>query len=207
MKKNKNTILLQVGRHDLSMNQIRSAIDLNQGKTFDLLHFTGIGPEERDSLHEEVLKEMVSETPEINRCYRCDIGMIVESFRDTVDDEQLLGSYQLRYIIMILAMAYFIKKEEYDEHIYYSLRNDHRLTEIPAGMILEDPEYICLTNELEGTSLSNLLARRFLVARAVSFINHKPEYGYTMDERVIRMICRKIIRSHLLETLQFEEIN
>ncbi|MBE6116548.1 MAG: hypothetical protein E7187_06985 [Erysipelotrichaceae bacterium] len=199
---NEKILLLE---HNLS--HITQIVNLNKGKKVDLLHIRGVDPEGKEHFLLEEACELTKEMPEINKVYICDARGLVEKFKNSVDPEQLLGGFQLRYIIQILIWAYFTKAGSYDETIFYHVYTDHRLTEIPAKTILNDPECLCLTKEIENNSPADLYAKRFFVSQALSFIDHRPEYGYAMSEKEIRKLCRKVKRSHFLDTLKFEEID
>ncbi len=202
---NENTIVLQVSRHDFSLKQIRRIIGLQRGRNFDLIHFAGADPDVNDYFSLEELIELTGEIPQINRIFRCDVRGIVENLMGSIDPKQLLGDFQLRHIVQISALAYFIKMGGYRKVIFYGQYYDHRLTEIPANALLDDPECICLMNETDITSPAELYVRRIFISQAESFRNNKPEYGYAMNEKDINRLCRRIIRSHALEKLQFEK--
>jgi len=206
-RKNEGTILLPVSKRYHSPSRIKKIISMNEGKSFDLIHFSGADPNEPDCFTTEEIKEIAAEMPEIDKCYWCDVRGLVERFKDPVDPHVLLASFQLRCIILNLALAFNIKTMGYDEIIYYSMYMDYRLTEIPASTILKDPGFYCLISEMESTAPADLAAKRFFLSRALSFSDHKPEYGYAMKEKDIKKLCRRIIRSRILKTLKPEEID
>ncbi|MBR2599317.1 MAG: hypothetical protein IKD84_00190 [Erysipelotrichaceae bacterium] len=190
--------------HNLS--HITQIADYNKGKRIDLLHIRGVDPEGREHYLLEEACRLTKEMSEINKVYICDARGLVERFKNSVDPEQLLGGFQLRYIIQILIWAYFTKAGSYVERIYYRQYIDHRLNEIPAKTILDDPDCICLMNEERNSSPADLLAIRFFVSQALKISDDLPEYGYTMNDKDIRKLCREIRQSHALETLRLEEI-
>ncbi len=204
---NKNRMLLTLNKPDHSINRIREIAAMQKGKSFDLLHVTGTDPNGTDYFPLEELSEIADEIPKINKCYSCDVTGLIETLKETVDPELLLAEYQVRHIVMTLILAYWIKAKGYDETIFYHIYTDHRLTEIPAKTILNDPECFCLTKEIENNSPADLYAKRFFVSQALSFSDHRPEYSYSMSEKEIRKLCRKVKRSHFLDALKFEEID
>ena len=205
-RQNNNKILLTLSREDQGFGLIDKIIDLNDDKTFDIVYLNGIDLKGEDRFRLEELADYAAAMPQIDKCYACDISELVEILRNDIDPERLLGDYQMRHIVKTMFQAQTIINEGYDKAIYYSVYTDYRLTEIPGSMILDDAEYICLMCELEDTSPKGLAARR-RIANAVNFVDHKPEYGYSMEEEDIRKLCRKIIQSGVLETLELVEIN
>ena len=206
-RENENKLLLPFNWRNHSFEHIAEIADLQKGKTLDLLHVTGADPRNTDHFPLEELAEIADEMPEIDKCYRCDVCGLVENLKKDLDPELLLGEYQLRHVIQILVLAYFIKKNGYEETIFYDAYSDYRLNEVPASMILKDPRCYCLKKETEGTSPADAVAKRFFYSRAMSFSDHKPKFDYTMEEKDVRKLCRKILRSHVLETLELEEVD
>ena len=201
-RKNEDTLLLPVSRHDFSTDSIREIMDISKGKNFDIIYFAGTDRPGQDYFPLEELMWLAAEIPEIRKIIRCDVSKLAEYCHDDVDQKQLLGNWQFRYILRTSVLAYLISTEDYDQVIYYGLHADHRLTEIPARTFLKEPECICLTKQISSDSPADLYARRFLASQAVSLRDNKPEYGYTMKEKNIRKFSRSI--SDLLKTIQPE---
>lgn len=203
MKRN-NRVLLPLNRPDYTLNCIRKIIELQKGKTIDLIHFVGADPNETDYFPLEDLIELAEQFPEIDKCYRCDVREIVNGLEEMANSERLLYRYQLKHIVLIRALAYQIEAGDYDELIYYSQYCDHRLTEVPASMTLKDPECICLRKEMDNASVAE---KRFFVSNALGFDDHKPEFGYAMEEQDIKELCRRILNTLVIEEVDYRNIN
>ena len=202
-KENRDRILLPFSRHHHSLNRILAINALQPDRVIDLLYVAGIDPEEADPSE---LAAIVEAVPEVDRCYRCDARGLMEDLEGPPDPELLLADLQLRYILRTLVLAHFIRMQGYEKVFYYSVHIDHRLNEIPVSLVLKDAEFHCLMKETEDASPAAKAAERFFRSQVLSLNDQRPAYGYTMKEKDIRKLCRKILRSHVLETLKLEEV-
>ena len=203
VRKNEGRILLPLNKFNHSLKRIREIIDLGKDKTYDLVHIIGVDPAGEDYLPLEELAAYGM--GEIDKCYICDVSVLMESLKGYLESDIVLIGYQLRQIVLTATLAKLIKNGLYDEVIYYSIFSDYRLNETPASMILEDPRCCCLINELKDNSSLALVKKRLCYSRSLSIKDGKPQYGYTMKEKDIRRICREIKRSNIFKMLKMEE--
>ena len=199
-------ILLPLNQFHHGLERILRIADLEKGKRIDLLYIKGVDKKSAQYSPFAQFTEVKRESPDIGNCYVCDATEVIRILKEGMNDDVLLWDYQMRHIAFSMILAHFIEIGGYEKVIYYGIYSDYRLNELPASYPMKKGKYYCLLNEIKDETPSGKILRRHCLSQASGIIDHRPQFEYVMKEKKIRKLCRRVMNSHVLESLKLEKV-
>ena len=199
MTDNGRVLLLFSGTRN-AFNSVLRIAEMNK-RDIDLLHVYGINSHGIKDFPQDVVFDFFRRARNIVGCYCCDASQLREYIR--VNGRSAVYTTQCQYcqLTLNLILAHFIKEKGYERVIYCSPQFDGRLYQIPVEMILDKTEFVNWQYPITDYGIaSEEVVRRCILDTSIELDN-----SLTMDEKDLRLFCKGMIDSCILEGLTIEE--
>ena len=205
MMENKRRILLPFSGTRNSINQVIHIIEISNlqgGIAVDLLHIRSFNSHGARYFPTDVLDRIAFHCDSFLNCYSCDGNELARFLKENADHNFPLANCQFCQTGINLTLAYFIKKMGYDETLYCGPLFDPLLCEIPALMILKDPEFPLWSDPILDYRFVSRKVKQRCVRNSCEGWNNTN----TMSADDIRELCRKILDAGILDRMVMQHI-